>query len=138
MQQWCAEHRLIGRQSELTILQAKLEALASGSGALVLIGGEAGIGKTALARTFGEHVRAADATFTTGRCYGRSASPPFAPWQDLLADLQTTGAIDGSGFLQLGWGMALDLADDDEAIRARRWAELSQWSKRAREALRWL
>ena len=40
---------LVGRDRELGILRERLEATCAGHGGLVLIGGEAGIGKTALA-----------------------------------------------------------------------------------------
>ena len=43
--------QLIGREPELARLAALADRAAHGTGSLVLIGGEAGAGKTALART---------------------------------------------------------------------------------------
>jgi MoxR-like ATPase len=40
-----------------------------GHGGLLLIGGEAGIGKTALATAIGEHAAVHGAEFAIGRCY---------------------------------------------------------------------
>ncbi len=39
---------LVGRDRELALLRAHLDAVIAGRGGLVLIGGEAGIGKTAV------------------------------------------------------------------------------------------
>ena len=50
---------LVGRVAEQEALQQHLRALGDGRGALVLISGEAGIGKTALAVACGERARAA-------------------------------------------------------------------------------
>jgi predicted ATPase len=44
-----APSRLVGRDRELTILRERLAAALASRGSLVLIGGEAGIGKTTLA-----------------------------------------------------------------------------------------
>ena len=43
---------LVGRDRELAILRERLAAALAGQGGLVLIGGEAGIGKTPLRRRF--------------------------------------------------------------------------------------
>jgi predicted ATPase len=42
---------LVGRDQELDVLREHLDDALAGQGSLVLIGGEAGIGKTALAET---------------------------------------------------------------------------------------
>src|SRR4051812_30281266 len=59
---------LIGRDRELAILRERLTAAISGSGTLVLIGGEAGIGKTALAETLCREAEARGALVLVGRC----------------------------------------------------------------------
>src|SRR6478672_11050190 len=58
--------------------------LLAGRGALVLIGGEAGIGKTALAEaTLGE-AGEQGALVLVGRCYDLSETPPYGPWRELF------------------------------------------------------
>jgi predicted ATPase len=74
---------LVGRDRELAILRRQLDAALGGRGNLVLIGGEAGIGKTALAE---DACRAAsDQGFLVliGRCYDLTETPPYGPWVEL-------------------------------------------------------
>ena len=76
---------LVGRAREQAWLSHHLAAALAGQGSLVLIGGEAGIGKTALAETLGREAAAQGALVLTGRCYDLTATPPYGPWLDLLA-----------------------------------------------------
>ena len=62
------------------------EALA-GRGGLVLIGGEAGIGKTALAEATGREAAERGALVLIGRCYDGTETPPYGPWTELLEQL---------------------------------------------------
>jgi DNA-binding CsgD family transcriptional regulator len=88
---------LIGRAAEQAILRERLAGLARGRGALALIGGEAGIGKTTLAEAALTRARGDGAAVAIGRCYERGVAPPFAPWPDLLAALAAAGALDLAG-----------------------------------------
>ncbi len=75
---------LFGRAGELAALGEEVDAVAAGRGRLVLIGGEAGIGKTTLAR---ELVRLAGAKgFRTlaAACHDLMHTPPYGPWLDLF------------------------------------------------------
>jgi DNA-binding CsgD family transcriptional regulator/tetratricopeptide (TPR) repeat protein len=51
----------------------------------VLIGGEAGIGKTALAESLCRAAAERGALMFTGRCYDLTETPPYGPWLDLFA-----------------------------------------------------
>jgi predicted ATPase len=82
---------LIGRQAELRRVDRLLQDMLSGRGALLLLSGESGIGKTALATVIRQRAQARGATVAVGRCYETAGMPAFAPWQDLLADLQAAG-----------------------------------------------
>jgi DNA-binding CsgD family transcriptional regulator len=66
---------LVGRQSELASLQAALERARGGAGSLVLLAGEAGVGKTRLAAAL---AAGSGALVLSGRA-GRSATSSYAP-----------------------------------------------------------
>ncbi len=75
---------LIGRDQELTILDAALEAASRGIGTCILLTGEAGIGKSRLIEEL--KVQAASRKFSIlqGNCFEESSSFPYAPWIDAL------------------------------------------------------
>jgi DNA-binding CsgD family transcriptional regulator len=79
-----APSALVGRDRELAILREQLDAAIVGHGSLVLIGGEAGIGKTALAEALCREAGARDALVLIGRCYDLTETPPYGPWVELF------------------------------------------------------
>lgn len=81
------EPLLVGRTREQALLCERFEALLEGQGSLVLIGGEAGIGKTTLAEAFGRQVALRGALVLTGRCYDLSVTPPYGPWSELFTHI---------------------------------------------------
>src|SRR3954447_15901425 len=66
---------LIGRQAERDVLREALETAERGSGSVVLIGGEAGVGKTRLAD---EVLEDSEAIALRGAA-GRAAGAPYGP-----------------------------------------------------------
>src|SRR4051794_4706596 len=76
---------LVGREREQTTLRSVLSAALAEQGALVLIGGEAGIGKTALADALCREATRRGALVMSGRCFDRAETPPYGPWVDLCA-----------------------------------------------------
>ena len=76
---------LAGRERELAALRDALDAAIAGRGSLVLIGGEAGIGKTALAEAICAEAARQGALVLVGRCYDLSETPPYGPWAEALA-----------------------------------------------------
>lgn len=76
---------LVGRAREEAVLRDHLAEALGGHGGLVLIGGEAGIGKTALAEALCREAGAQGALVLVGRCYDRTETPPYGPWLELFA-----------------------------------------------------
>src|SRR4051794_16270350 len=76
---------LVGREREQAALRGALDAALAGHGSLVLIGGEAGIGKTALAEALLAEATDQGALVLVGHCYDLSETPPYGPWAEALA-----------------------------------------------------
>ena len=73
-------HNLIGRGVELAALCAALTDAQSGRSQAVLLTGEPGIGKTAVARAFAEIAAQRGALVLWGRCFEDSGAPAYWPW----------------------------------------------------------
>jgi DNA-binding CsgD family transcriptional regulator len=74
---------LVGRERELGLLRGAFGRALDGHGSLVLVGGEAGIGKTALVRKFVAEASEQGALALTGHCYDLTATPPYGPWLEI-------------------------------------------------------
>jgi DNA-binding SARP family transcriptional activator len=86
------EASLIGREDEWNTLVTAWKAAAKGARRIVLIEGEAGIGKSRLVDDFLRTVVAGGATVLRGRGYDATAGMPFAPIVDALR-----GALEAPG-----------------------------------------
>jgi DNA-binding CsgD family transcriptional regulator len=75
---------LVGRSREQRLLCAQLSAALAGQGGLVILSGEAGIGKTTLAEDVCQEAGTAGALVLAGHCYDRTETPPYGPWIELL------------------------------------------------------
>ncbi|MHB8648321.1 MAG: ATP-binding protein, partial [Thermomicrobiales bacterium] len=75
---------LVGRAREQSALREQFAAACDARGGLVLIGGEAGIGKTALAESLGASASEQGALVLVGHCYDLSETPPYGPWVELF------------------------------------------------------
>jgi predicted ATPase len=80
---------LVGRDKEVDMLRQCLDAALVGHGRLVLIGGDAGVGKTALAEALCREAEEQGALVLVGRCYDLTETPPYGPWIELLVQGQT-------------------------------------------------
>jgi DNA-binding NarL/FixJ family response regulator len=74
---------MIGRTSEQVLLHEEISRVLTGRGRLVFIGGEAGIGKTTLARDALADARRRGARVLIAHCHDLISRPPYAPWLDL-------------------------------------------------------
>src|SRR4051812_10330475 len=75
---------LVGRKRERAILRAYLDAALAGRGGLVLLSGEAGVGKTALAEDLCRDAVECGALLLTGHCYDLTETPPYGPWHEMF------------------------------------------------------
>ena len=75
---------LVGRDHLLDELTAAAHAAARGEGSVVLLTGEAGIGKTTVARAVAQRVRE-QLAISWGACSPDNTAPPFWPWRALVA-----------------------------------------------------
>jgi predicted ATPase len=82
-----------GRTREQVFLREELATTLSGHGRLVLLGGEAGIGKSTLARDLALEAAARDICVLSGHCYDLSNTPPYGPWLDLVASYPSDPAL---------------------------------------------
>jgi DNA-binding CsgD family transcriptional regulator len=74
----------VGRAAQLQLLSEAMERAQTGSGATVLIAGEAGIGKSRLVHEVLNLPVAHDFVLLQGRCFEQDETLPYAPWIDLL------------------------------------------------------
>lgn len=80
----------VGRQRELDMLQTKLEQTVAGHGGLIMVAGEAGIGKTSLIQTFAAQAEQQGAAVLWGACFEGEWRPPYNPWVEALDDYLRT------------------------------------------------
>ncbi len=76
---------IVGREREQAMLRQALDAMLAGHGSLVLVSGEAGIGKTTLVEWLAREAEAEGCLVLKGGCYDLTATPPYGPWAEALA-----------------------------------------------------
>jgi transcriptional regulator with XRE-family HTH domain len=81
--------RLVGREEELGRVLGALDAATgeAGTGRLLLLAGEAGIGKTRLAQEVSVHAWERGFHVASGRCYEAQSGVPFYPFLEALGTL---------------------------------------------------
>ncbi|HET7035118.1 MAG TPA: AAA family ATPase [Thermomicrobiaceae bacterium] len=75
---------VVGREREQGLLRDHLDRMLAGNGSLVLVGGEAGIGKTTLVEDLSARAEEAGALVLWGHAYDLSVTPPYGPWLEIF------------------------------------------------------
>lgn len=86
----------VGRTPELATLVARLSAAAGGAGSVVLIGGDAGIGKSRLAEEAAAAAGELGVQVAWSRCADEAAAPALWPWTQVLARLGSARSAGGA------------------------------------------
>ena len=132
-----ASPELIGREAELEAISQAIEQARAGQGRTVLIGGEAGIGKSRVLAAALEMARSRGAIVLQGGCVGLAEGAlPFAPIVEAIRPLLADGGQRRSGDTDTGeiddalQGMAAELGLVDRHRAADAAAELHpEWAR---------
>jgi hypothetical protein len=101
---------LVGRSGQLSVLDTALTEACGGHPSAVLVGGEAGVGKSRLVSEFAERSRGKGARVLAGGCLELGVDGlPFAPFTSMLRDLARDLGADGIAALLPG-GTTRELA----------------------------
>ncbi|MBE1558519.1 AAA family ATPase [Nonomuraea africana] len=116
---------LIGREHPAALLRAEISRVTGSHGGLVLVTGEAGIGKTTLVTSAAEQAREQGALVLSGSCWHSDAAPGYWPWVQVIRALRRGGewpaveeAAGGRLSALLGDGARVDGADAFEVYDA--------------------
>ncbi|MFC7102787.1 AAA family ATPase [Nonomuraea rubra] len=83
-----AAHELIGREHPAALLRAEITRLIGSHGGLVLVTGEAGIGKTTLVTDAAGEARRCGALVVGGACWDSGGAPGYWPWVQVIRALR--------------------------------------------------
>ncbi len=89
-----APRNIVGRKRELQQLEKYLKDALAGVGRFVLLGGEAGLGKTALVEILADRAVKQQALVLFGRCEETEIQEPYAPFAAALHDYITNAPAD--------------------------------------------
>src|SRR5689334_24114683 len=99
---WCMALAVVGRSRELDQFDRLTAEVAAGSGALVVVSGEAGIGKTTLLSCLAHAAGGAGMAVLSGRGVVDEGAPAFWPWLRVLRQGDALGL--SPALLDLGGG----------------------------------
>jgi len=81
---------LVGREPEMAFLRERYQEAQAGTGGLLLVQGEAGVGKTRLVEEFADHLRWQGVRVLWGRCYEFERLLPYQPLGEALQAVLST------------------------------------------------
>lgn len=84
---------LVGRERELGELRAGLDEALVGRGALIVLMGEPGIGKTLLTEALAAEAARSGAHAVWGRCWAGGGAPAYWPWMQILGRVDCGAAV---------------------------------------------
>jgi DNA-binding CsgD family transcriptional regulator/tetratricopeptide (TPR) repeat protein len=79
---WAAT--MVGRDDELGQLRGYMQRALDSEGSLVLLGGEAGIGKTTISAALCREAAQTGALVLAGGCYDLTTTAPYGPWIEII------------------------------------------------------
>jgi len=94
---------LVGRADVLDILLKHFGEARQGHGRVVVVAGEAGVGKTRLLQELSQHAPRRRARVLLGGCHDMTQSLPFGPWIEALRTGGVIGDVDLLAGLGGGW-----------------------------------
>jgi predicted ATPase len=109
--------RFVGRDAELSAVDAALTSARAGRGVALLVGGEAGIGKTSLATVALERAVARGFGTTWGRAWEWGGAPTYWPWLQVVREL--TAGVEGDALRVLLCSGAAHVAQLVPEVRER-------------------
>lgn len=116
---------LVGRAVLLEACDRALQHALRGKGRLLLLAGEAGIGKTTLATAITDRATAAGALVRTGACWETEGLSPFTPWLQALRHPSSERCAHAAALLEGGDGGSTDATAATRAL-SRRFADVAQ------------
>jgi DNA-binding CsgD family transcriptional regulator len=81
---------LVGREGAIEVTRAMLDRARGGAGSVILIAGEAGIGKSRLLRETSAEARDRGFVVLKGACFEADRTAPYAPLLDLVREFSAT------------------------------------------------
>ncbi|WP_188189358.1 ATP-binding protein [Nonomuraea sp. SYSU D8015] len=103
-----AAHELIGRDHPAALLRAEIARVIGSHGGLVLVTGEAGIGKTTLVTSAAREARRQGALVVGGACWESGSAPGYWPWTQVFRALRRSAEPEE-------WAVAEEAAGDSLA-----------------------
>ena len=85
--------RFVGRTRERQRLVQLLDGATQGRPSVVMISGEAGVGKSTLLRQLAPEVRLRGGVMVAGQCHEADVRPPYGPWAEIVDTLRLTGIV---------------------------------------------